>query len=320
MRLALAVLSILAAASVAYADPNYDRARQSVLGMAGCFLVDYSFAETEALKPGYILDSRVYDASSKVAVKELIVATEDPSLGHIRLQHVLFTTGADGRAKFVMKHQAEDWDYQPTHFYEFVGDARWEPRRLVMDSGSWVRRVTNLDDGLRYQCAAPWKFDAEYPEWKCDNYSPIPGREVRDMGRRDYQALHRSTRIIAFSNSWLERENNIKTIHQNGVRTPLAREVGKNWYVRQPDTACAEAAAWATTRAPFWNLLEGVWREYLIGDAPWTERPLVDGMPRYVRIGDVEDRLHGRIATDRGTAEAAKAEIREIIKRYRVQR
>ena len=49
------------------------------------------------------------------------------------------------------------------------------------------------------------------------------GRETRDMGRKDYNALKRSTRVIVYKDSWLERQENIKVMEQKGVQTPLAK-------------------------------------------------------------------------------------------------
>ena len=75
------------------------------------------------------------------------------------------------------------------------------------------------------------------------------------MQRADYQALDRTTRIVAYGTSWLERQDNVKTIHEGGARVPLARETGKNWYVRLPDVECAAAQAFARPRQAFWALL-----------------------------------------------------------------
>src|SRR5918994_1843161 len=83
------------------------------------------------------------------------------------------------------------------------------------------------------------RIDTAYPEWSCANYAPIPGRETRDMGRADYNALERSTRIVAYGDSWLERQDNLKIADGASGRAPLARETGKNWYVRLPDSQCA---------------------------------------------------------------------------------
>lgn len=320
LSIAAATLATASQSQATRLEGDFEKERQTILGMAGCYLVDYSYSETESLKPGYTLDSRVYDGSSRFFTKEWIFATSNGPR-HIRLQHILFATDGKGRPIFVMKHQGEDWEYEPEFLYDFVGDSTWNVEDTSSRSGVWVRKVTNLDDGLRYQCAAAWTREGSssesYPEWKCDNFSPIPGRETRDMGRKDYNTLQRSTRIIAHEGSWLERQNNVKTIYAGGTRTPLAREVGKIWYVRQPDSACAAAQAWAKPRQSFWKLLQGVWAEYFTGDRPFQEAAMVDGVKRFDRIQAIEGKYHSLVTGDAATAEAARKEIRAAIELHR---
>ena len=68
-----------------------DRGRRAVQGMAGCYLVDYSYVEVESLKAGYARDARVYDVNRDKSAKEWITA-ESLSPHRIRLQRVLFLT------------------------------------------------------------------------------------------------------------------------------------------------------------------------------------------------------------------------------------
>jgi hypothetical protein len=49
---------------------------------------------------------------------------------------------------------------------------------------------------------------------------------------------------------WLERQDNVKTIDGAHGRSPLAREIGKNWYVRVPDAECAAGQAFAGDGGP----------------------------------------------------------------------
>ena len=44
--------------------------KKAIHGLAGCFLVDYNYAETESLKRGYERDKRLYDVDKTKAVKE----------------------------------------------------------------------------------------------------------------------------------------------------------------------------------------------------------------------------------------------------------
>src|SRR5580765_8338301 len=74
-------------------DRHLDRGLQALQSMAGCYLVDYSYVETESLKPGYARDSRVYDVNRGKSVKEWIYP-ETISPRRIRLQRILFAADA----------------------------------------------------------------------------------------------------------------------------------------------------------------------------------------------------------------------------------
>src|SRR5262245_50745895 len=71
---AAAVMVALAAWAVLTwaADPARDRGLDALHSMAGCFLVDYSYVETESLSPGYTRDGRVYDVNRDKSAKEWI--------------------------------------------------------------------------------------------------------------------------------------------------------------------------------------------------------------------------------------------------------
>ena len=228
----LAGLAALLATAVATGGPagadeaQLERGRRAIESMAGCFLVDYSYSETESLAPGYVRDGRVYDVNRDKSVKELIYA-ETVSPRRVQLHHILFATDLVGtlREGSELHHQTEDWEYEAPFRYEFAGQSTWAVKDLRGAPGRWTRRITNLDEGLRYQCDAAWRGDTAFADWSCRNYAPIPGRETRDMGRKDYNALDRGTRIVVYSGSWLERQDNVKTIHgADGVRTPLDRK------------------------------------------------------------------------------------------------
>ena len=313
-------VGLLITATVAQAsDAQLERGRQAIHAMTGCYLVDYNYAETESLKEGYVRDSRVYDINQNKSVKEWIYA-EDISPTRIRLQHILFATSLNGRLMdgSELKHTGEDWEYNAPFAYEFEKPLHWSVKDQRATPGLWTRRITSLDDGLRYQCAATWRLDTAYPEWNCaNNYAPIPGRETRDMGRKDYQALMRSTRVMVYTESWLERQDNVKVIDDSyGKRTPLARELGKNWYVRLPDSECKSAQEFAEGGKPFWGVLREAWDEVLVGDRPFIEKA-VSGSSRYSKIMWLEGEYEGRNLSDPSVRTAAKAAIQALIQDFR---
>jgi hypothetical protein len=290
--------------------------------MAGCYLVDYSYVEVEALKPGYVRDPRVYDVNREKSAKEWI--TFQPlSPTRLRLDRILFLTDMAGtvREDTLIRHQSEDWEYDAPFLYDFVAPLHWQVRDLRAAPGLWTRRVTNLDDGLRYQCAARWSQDRAYPEWSCANYAPIPGRETRDMGRSDYQALDRKTRIVLYGaaqgGSWLERQDNVKTIHGDSGRTPVVRELGRNWYVRLPDAECARARAFAEPRRGYWTLLRETWDGVLDGSRAFSERAPAGRPPRFVRMFSVEEDAITRDLSEPATRQAVRQRILDVIEEYR---
>ncbi len=239
------------------------------------------------------------------------------------MQHILFVADLAGAVVegSLLRHQAEDWEYDAAFLYDFTAPLQWQVRDLRGQTGHWVRRITNLDDGLRYQCASKWNLGTRFPEWSCaENYAPIPGRESRDMGRRDYNTLLRSTRLIVYDGSWLERQENTKTIHDvaQGTRTPLARELGKNWYVKLPDSECTAAVTFASSRRAFWEVLRETWEEVLVGDRPFVEKaPSADQPPRFVAVRRLEEKYAALNLTDSEVRRAAKAEILKVISAYR---
>lgn len=303
------------------ADSQLERGTAAIEKMQGCYLVDYSYSETEALKAGYKLDSRVYDVNKNKSIKEWIYPVK-VSPTHIRLQHILFATDLSGKLMdgSLLKHTGEDWEYHIPYLYDFSAPLFWTVKDLAGTPNVWTRKVTNLDDGLRYQCAAEWTLTTAYPEWTCSSYAPIPGREYRDMGRKDYNTLDRTTRVIVYEGSWLERQENIKTIHnKDNTRTPLAKEVGKNWYVRLPDSECKAAQDFADPSKAFWSVLLETWKETLDGKSNFKEKVFSDGSSRYFDMMAVEYEYADQDLTQEPVRGAAKSAISTVINKYREQ-
>ncbi len=294
------------------------RGRAAIKARTGCYLVDYSFVETEALKPGYVKDSRVYDVNGNKSVKEWIIAS-DISPTRIKLQHVL--QGVDLKGEHmpggIIRHTGEDWEWNAAREWQYKGQNQgsgtWAASPL--QPNLWLRRITSLDDGLRYQCAAAWSTDTEYPSWSCKNLAPITGREYRDMGRKDYENLDRATKLVVYDNNWLERENNTKLIDRAGEKVPLVKEVGKTWYVRLPDRECADAQEFASPRRRiFWDMTREAWDEELAGASTWTDVKTPKGQDsRYGQITDMEETWIRKDLTRPEVRTAAKVAVKQVI-------
>jgi hypothetical protein len=60
----------------------------------------------------------------------------------ISIQHLLIV--GMGKNKSIIKHWRQDWLFQNTHLYEFVGDRVWESINLKKRDvkGQWTQKVT----------------------------------------------------------------------------------------------------------------------------------------------------------------------------------
>ena len=324
MKLATATLlfSTVAIAQTAPAN-QFEQGRKAILARTGCYLVDYSFVETEAQKPGYTRDNRVYDVNRDKSIKEWIIATEI-SPTRIKLQHILQGVSLKGEHMpgGIIRHTGEDWQFNAPRLFDYKGQDTWAAKNLTDTPNLWLRDVTSLDDGLRYQCASTWTTNTEYPSWSCNGLAPIPGRETRDMGRRDYQDLDRSTKLVVYDNNWLEREANTKVVDEDGVKTPLVKEVGKTWYVRLPDAECKDAQEFASPRRVlFWDVTREAWDEELKNVATWTDAKTPRGQDsRFMQIANMEETWIRKNLSDPAVRAEARAAVKQVIEATQARR
>lgn len=294
-------LMALAMLSIAYADTEQDK--QAILATAGCWMVDYNYHEVEKIDDEYAysqehsLDPREYHAklnknylrfieglvkhdksidpeTYQLTPKEKIFVRKNDEKG-IHLQHVFFLTNSAGELAFVIKHHSEYWRPASDKAYDYCGQNTWNPICPEQGENLWTRELNALDDSPRYSCTAPWDHSQQYSSWTCSSYSPIPGREYRDMDRKDYQGLNRTHELTIYDHAWLDTQNNEK-VRENeaGVRQALVREKGRNWYTRLENSQCEVLDLFLTeARLAFWDLTQSVWEQLLSEGSVITEDP-----------------------------------------------
>ena len=148
---------------------------------------------------------------------------------------------------------------------------------------------------------------------------PCPGTRDARHGPLGLQHTGAGHPDRGYGGSWLERQENVKTIHADGARTPLVRETGKNWYVRLPDAECATAQTFAKPREAFWALLRETWDSVLTGADSFVETVPPGQPPRFMKMYDVEEDYIGRDLTDPAVRSAARERILKVIEEYRVR-
>ncbi len=263
-----------------------EEGKQTILKMSGCKAVDYTFSETKALLDTYKLDSRVYDATKVHEVFEYIVPLQNDE-NVVHLQHIFLIGMGPGRT-FLMKHHGETWTYAPASYQTYLGGYHWKPAEVDAPEGKWLRSVSALDDGPRYSCVSSWQNQGARNVWNCTGtYAPIPGRETRDMGRKDYQGLYRKSQILVYDTFWLEREENRKVYEKDGEQTPFVEEVGKIFSIEVPETNCAAAKDWIKPRQEFWAMLRKVW-DRVLSEGPYGGSEVRNGVSRFDKVTAIE--------------------------------
>jgi len=96
------------------------------------------------------------------------------------------------------------------------------------------------------------------------------------------------------------------------------RELGKNWYVRLPDSECAGARSFAERRRDYWVLLRETWDGVLDGSKPFVERAPAGQPPRFVKMFELEDSVLGRDLSDQAIRQETRRRILDVIQEYRV--
>ncbi|MFK7822592.1 MAG: DUF6607 family protein [Oligoflexales bacterium] len=245
----------------------------------------------------------------------------DQDESEVRIQHFMQADDFAGNTIFMMRHHGEIWKKNPEYRYKYLGrfdgQDQWDVEYLDTEQELWSRQITNLDDGLRYQCLGKWKEDTSFPRFDCSAFAPIPGRETRDMGRMDYNTMERQSSVLVYSDSWLERQKNTKVQFSTEEVNPLVNEVGKIWSVRIPMSECANISSWAEERQDFWDVLASAWNDAFDGVRPFYEIKTVDGATRGAKISKLMQQHYKTIGNNREERELVKAKIAKIIEDHR---
>lgn len=123
---------------------KFQRDRQAILAMAGNFRVTFDFRETISFVEGYQL-KQPYEAEGHEIVR---VIRDDGDV--ISPQHILVVDGI-WEDHMPIKHWRQDWIYEPTDIFEYIGHQVWRTYRLdeAERRGNWAQLVYQVDDSPR---------------------------------------------------------------------------------------------------------------------------------------------------------------------------
>lgn len=282
-RAAAAVAAVEASSATPIAD-NFERDRSAILAMAGEFRVNFNFAETVALKSGYVPRE-----STRSGAFELVELIEDRS-DFISLQHILVMGDEDEPR--VIKHWRQDWQYQPDKVLRYRGAQRWVPEPVdeAAARGAWSQTVYEVDDAPRYGGIGRWQHSDGEVVWQSDySWRPLPRRE--HTTREDYHVMGAINRHLLTAEGWAHEQINTKlVVDDSGAARPLVREQGLNTYRRINDRDFSAGRE-------YWKQTSGYWAQVraLFDSVLWRPQGLhlkgtIDGAPRYVPSFELAER------------------------------
>ena len=300
-------------------DRQLERGLQALQSMAGCYLVDYSYVETESLKPGYVRDGRVYDVNRDKSVKEWIYP-EMLSPRRIRLQRILFATDPAGRRETrqarsgirrrigstALRSSTTSWRRSPGT------SAISRPHPSSGRGGSPISTTASatsapLADG-RHSLSG-----VDVLELRAHPGAGDARHEPRGLpGARSHHAHHRV---------WLElaRAAGQRQDHPSRGRARPPRP-GKRARTGMCGCRMPSARPPRASRRPrqaFWALSRETWDSVLTGRTRFIEKVPPGQPPRFVKMYEVEHDSLDRDLADSAQRQAVRERILAVIQQYR---
>lgn len=257
-------------AAIAAADEDLDKDRLAILAMQGDYRVDFHFAETVPLAPGY----ETRDDKDTGGYETVIVVEDDP--GKIVLQHLLVSPGGH-----VIKHWRQDWTYEARERFEFVADQTWETRALDAEEtrAAWTQCVFEVSDAPRYCGTGRWNHRYGVSTWTSGrSWRPLPRREYTT--RSDYNAINAENRHTITPAGWTHEQDNTKTVREGrSTSATLVREFGFNDYRAIEGFDFSPAMDYWKQTADYWARVRSAWERRLAEGRALVLTTEIDGMP-----------------------------------------
>lgn len=236
--------------SVLHQELSQQQAHHAILSMAGEYVVQFRFEELYGLTQGY----SVRQDKPQSAYETIIVVENTPT--KIVLQHILV---ADG---MLIKHWRQDWQYQPTVLWSYIGNYQWEtaPVKSEQSQGHWLQTVWQVDDSPRYAGLGKWMKENGVVSWTSnETYRPLPRREYTT--RDDYDVIIGKNRHVLTPEGWVHEQDNIK--FDTKTQTALVREMGVNYYQFTKARDFTAAYQYWEKHQSFWQIVREMWQQAL---------------------------------------------------------
>jgi len=282
-KLAFSLLFFLTVVTLNFAQSKFEKDRNAIKGMCGCYEVTFNFAETFV----HTKDSTYQGSANKLSRGlEWVQLTED-SQDKIVMQHLLIV-GSPQKQR-IIKHWRQDWLYENQDLYTYHKDNEWTYNKLDADEvkGQWTQKVFQVDDSPRYEGSASWVHVDGKSYWENTTDAPLPRREYTK--RNDYNVTVRGNRHEITPEGWIHDQDNLKVVRSDGQEdVVLAEEKGLNTYKKVADDKCALAQTWWKDNATKWALVRAQWDAVFAKKESLKLNSKVDDQPLYKYLFDEE--------------------------------
>jgi hypothetical protein len=296
---------------------DLERDRRAILAMAGTFRTSFDFLEVMGFRGGFVPD-RPYQSWG---TEYVYVIRDEPR--HVSLQHllVMFLQGSDGKVEgpFVTKHWRQEWRYEDPELLTYRGHETWGRERLRAEDvrGTWSQAVSQVDDSPRYESYGRWHHFGNVSTWEsAPTWRPLPRREF--SVRSDYQVLIGTNRHTITPTGWVQEEDNLKVVLDDGGRPiatdpVLAKEIGLNRYERLTGFDDSAGRRYQERTEPFWSEVRASWDDVAATHDTFTLRAAPDRGKLFVPLFDYAEKLYEGAPLDPA---AARAFARETVRGY----
>lgn len=243
--------------SVALASPTdvskFEKDKQSIKNLCGCFEVDFKYKETFATTKDYKLKDKYVNEALEW------VSYEPQENGSIMMQHILIIDESS-----IIKHWRENWSFENNEIYKYNKDYHWSAITLAAENvkGTWTQKVYEVDDRPQYDGVATFNYFDNTTLWQSKIDAPLPRREYST--RTDYNVLNRYNRLYISDSGYLHEQDNQKIArHDNTKDTLIAEEKGYNVYRKVEDSKCKAGIDWWEKNKIYWLDVRTVWNALL---------------------------------------------------------
>lgn len=282
---------------------NYQKDKETIKKLCGCFDVEFKYKETFGYPKNYKLKDNYFNEALEW------VSYEEQSDGSIKMQHILILD-----ATMIIKHWREDWSFENNTVYKYDKDYHWNRIQLSADKvkGTWTQKVYEVEDRPQYDGVATFNYFDGKILWESKVDAPLPRREYSK--RSDYNVMNRYNRLYISDTGYLHEQDNKKIARHDGVAdTLIAEEKGYNSYTKTKDSDCKAGIDWWEKNKVFWLDVRSVWNDLL---------PSLNDLSVIRKIDDkfLHDRLFAMnielIGDKKYDSKKAKEQILKVIKEY----